>query len=55
MESEVQWTTAYMEDLNQRLAEAGLPQLIVEDHMVYKDELHKLLGIGVRLDQDEEG
>lgn len=49
---EVKWTKSYFENLNKRLAAVEFPQLIIKDGYVYKDELHLLLGIGVKL-QDE--
>lgn len=52
MEIEVKWTKSYMESLNDRLAAVGMPTFIIEDGYVYKDELHKLLGIGVKLEDE---
>ena len=52
MEIEVKWTKSYMESLNDRLAAVGMPAFIIEDGYVYKDELHKLLGIGVKLEDE---
>lgn len=45
------WDLDYMKDLNERLGKAGLPKLVIdeENKMVYKDELHKLLGIGIKV------
>ncbi len=45
--------TSYIEDLNKRLAQAGLPQFIVKNGFVYKDELHEVLGIGIKLKDEE--
>ena len=50
MNEEVQWTVSYMTDLNKRLEKVGIPTLIIKDGYLYKDELHKLLGIGVKLE-----
>jgi hypothetical protein len=49
----VKWTVEYTKGLNSRLEAVGLPTLVIDEvnHMVYKDELHKLLGIGVRLEE----
>lgn len=49
MTEEFKWTTEYMEALNKRLEAAGLPQFIIHDGFVYKDEIHQLLGIGIKL------
>ena len=49
---DVKWTKSYMESLNKRLKAVGMPQLIISDGYVYKDELHKLLGIGVKLEEE---
>ena len=40
----------YYLELNKRLKEVGLPELIVTKDFVYKDELHEYLGIGLRLE-----
>lgn len=40
----------YYLELNKKLREVGLPELIVTDNAVYKDELHKMLGIGIKLE-----
>lgn len=49
----ITWTRSYIEDLNKRLAQAGLPQFIVKNDFVYKDELHEILGIGIKLKDEE--
>lgn len=41
---------SYYIALNEKLRQYGLSQLIVEDDMVFKDELHKILGIGLKLE-----
>lgn len=38
------------QELNLRLREVGMPQLIIKDGYVYKDELHMLLGIGLKIE-----
>lgn len=47
------WTIEYFEDLNRHADSIGCGYLKViidrENKMVYKDELHKLLGIGIQL------
>ena len=30
-----------------------MPKLIISNGFVYKDELHKLLGIGIKLEEEE--
>ena len=40
----------YYMELNKKLRECGLPELIIEGNMVFKDGLHKLLGIGLILE-----
>ena len=49
---EVKWTVEYMKSINRRLEAVGLPTLVIdeENKMVYKDELHKTLGIGLKLE-----
>ena len=50
--SDVKWTVEYFEDLNKRLNAVGLPQVIIdkEKKIVYKDAIHALLDIGVKLE-----
>ena len=45
------WDLEYMKDLNRRLEEIGLPTFVIdeENKMLYKDELHMILGIGIKL------
>lgn len=38
------------QELNLRLRDAGMPQLIIKDGYVYKDELHMILGIGLKIE-----
>ncbi len=53
-----EWTLEYFKALNERLEAVGMPKLIIvenEDNaIVYKDELHQFLGIGVLLEKTEE-
>lgn len=53
MEEEIKWTKSYIESLNDRLEAVGLPKFIIADGNVYKDELHKILGIGIKLEEEE--
>ena len=55
MTDQIEWTESYMRNLNERLKTAGLPELIISDGFVYKDELHKMLGIGIKLTREVEG
>ena len=50
---DVKWTKSYIESLNVRLDAVGMPKLIISNGFVYKDELHKLLGIGIKLEEEE--
>ncbi len=45
------WTMSDFKDLNKRLEKVGLPKVIIDEEscMVYKDELHRILGIGVKV------
>ena len=49
---EIKWTKSYMESLNDRLEKVGMPKLIIDNGFVYKDELHKVLGIGIKLEEN---
>ena len=49
---DVKWTRSFIEDLNRRLKENGMPQFIIEGNMVYKDEIHQILGLGVKLEEE---
>ena len=40
----------YYLELNKKLKEIGLPEVIVTDTAVYKDKLHEFLGIGIKLE-----
>lgn len=51
---QIQWTETYIRSLNKRLEEIGMPQFIIDNGYVYKDELHKILGIGIKLEDSEE-
>ena len=50
---EVKWTVEYMKSVNRRLEAVGLPTFVIDEDnkMVYKDKLHKLLGIGIHLEE----
>ena len=50
--NEISWTKSYMENLNKRLEAVGMPKFIIADGYVYKDELHQILGIGMKLTDD---
>ena len=50
---DAKWTKSYIESLNVRLEAVGMPKLIISNGFVYKDELHKLLGIGIKLEEEE--
>lgn len=52
MTEDIKWTKSYIEDLNERLKAAGMPTFVIRDGFVYKDELHALLGIGIKLDEE---
>ena len=49
------WTVLDVKELNERLKNVGLPRLILdEEHMmVYKDDIHQILGIGLPLKKEE--
>ena len=48
------WTVNDVKDFNERLSKVGMPQFILdeENKMVYKDDLHKILGIGIKLKEE---
>lgn len=50
---EVKWTVEYMKSINRRLEAVELPTLVIDEDskMVYKDQLHQLLGIGIHLEE----
>ena len=52
---DIEWTVDYFKNLNKRLEAVGLPTVIVdeENKMVYKDVVHKALGLGVHLEGQE--
>jgi protein-disulfide isomerase-like protein with CxxC motif len=51
-EEKIEWTIENMRNINKRLAAVGMPTFIIdeENKMVYKDLIHQLLGIGVKLE-----
>lgn len=53
MNKDIKWTKSYIESLNKRAQEVGLPTLVIDNGFVYKDELHKILGIGIKLEEEE--
>lgn len=53
MEENIKWTKSYIESLNERLRAVGMPEFVIDNGFVYKDELHKLLGVGIRLEEEE--
>lgn len=52
MTEDIKWTKTYIESINKRLERMGLPTFIIDNGYVYKDELHKILGIGVKLEDE---
>lgn len=52
-EEYVRWMKSYIEDFNERCKKAGFPQFIIDKDVLYKDELHRLLGIGIKLQPEE--
>lgn len=53
MSESIKWTSTYIESLNDRLKKVGLPTFVIDNGVVYKDELHKFLGIGIQLEDEE--
>lgn len=53
MSEGIKWTSAYIESLNDRLKKVGLPAFVIDNGVVYKDELRKFLGIGIQLEDEE--
>ena len=49
----INWTEDYIQGLNERLKAVGMPQFIIDNGYVYKDELHKILGIGIKLEDSK--
>ena len=52
MTEKIKWTKTYMESLNERLKAAGMPTFVIDNGYAYKDELHKFLGIGIKLEDE---
>lgn len=52
MEEKIEWTVDYFKKFNERASKLGLPTVIIDEKkmMVYKDEIHKILNIGVKLE-----
>lgn len=53
MTDNIKWTKSYIESLNERMKAVGMLPFVIRDGFVYKDELHALLGIGVKLEEEE--
>ena len=49
---EVKWTKSYIESLNKRFEAVGMPKFIIANGYVYKDKIHQLLGIGIKLEEE---
>ena len=47
----VNWNVSKVKELQERLKAVGMPQFVFdeEERMLYKDEIHKLLGIGIKV------
>ena len=45
------WTVSDVKNFNERLKKVGMPQFILDEEkkIVYKDYLHQILGIGLKL------
>lgn len=52
MDEKVKWTQSYFEEFNKRARAVGLPEVIISNGHVYKDALHMILGIGVKLEEE---
>ena len=52
MDENIKWTKTYIESLNERLKAVGMPQFIIHNGYVYKDELHMILGLGIKLEEE---
>lgn len=52
MIEDVKWTKSFIESINERLEAVGLPKFVVDNGYVYKDEIHKILGIGIKLEKE---
>lgn len=50
--SEIKWTKSLIERVNERAGALGFPELIISDGYVYRDELHRILGIGIKLEEE---
>lgn len=46
-------TKSMVDNVNALCKSLNMPQLIVENGYVYRDELHKALGLGIKLDDEE--
>lgn len=50
--NEIKLTKSYMESINERCRAIGFPELVIADGYVYKDELYRILGIGIKLEEE---
>lgn len=50
--TKIKWTKSYIESINERAKAIGFPELVISDGYVYKDELHRILGIGIKLEEE---
>ncbi len=50
--NKIKWTKSFIESVNARARATGFPELVILDGYVYKDELHKILGIGIKLEEE---
>lgn len=50
----VKFTRKYIESVNEHAEKIGFPKLIIADGYVYKDLLHQILGIGIKLEEDDD-
>ena len=50
--NEIRQTKFFVEGVNQRARAIGFPELIISDGSVYKDELHRILRIGIKLEEE---
>lgn len=50
MKEKIKWTKEYIESVNERMMAVGLPPFVIDNGFVYKDELHRILGIGIKLE-----
>ena len=51
-ESNIKWTKSFVEEFNRKAESIGFPTLLISNGYVYKDELHMILGIGIKLEKE---